>query len=98
MRAFAFFVQLLFWLLLIRLLLRLLGRFFRATPSPQPAPQPARRSAQVEDLVQDPVCHTHFPRSRAVVGRIGGRDELFCSAACRDAALAQARRAAEPAR
>jgi len=46
-----------------------------------------------EDLVLDRVCHTHVPRSGAVVARVAGREEHFCSAACRDKALAAVARA-----
>jgi hypothetical protein len=47
----------------------------------------------VEDLVLDRVCHAHFPRSSGVPARVDGLDELFCSAACRDKALAAVARA-----
>ncbi len=82
MRAIVFFVQLLLWLLIIRLLLRGLARLF-AHPEGKPA---AAQRAQSEDLVLDPVCRTHIPRSRAVFARIAGREEAFCSPECRDKA------------
>jgi len=45
------------------------------------------------ELVRDPVCNTYVPRARAVVARVGGRDEAFCSAACRDRAVSEMARA-----
>ncbi len=91
MRALAFFVQLLFWLMVIRLVLRGLARVFAGAPArPRPA---APSSQQIEDLVQDPVCLTYVPRSRVVSARIAGREEHFCSPACRDKALAAVARA-----
>lgn len=92
MRALAFFVQLLFWLMVIRLVLRWLSRLFAGAPArPRPAAPSSQR--QIEDLVQDPVCHTYVPRSRVVSARIAGREEHFCSPACRDKALAAVARA-----
>jgi hypothetical protein len=38
-------------------------------------------------MVRDRVCNTFVPRARALVATIGGRDEYFCSAACRDRAF-----------
>jgi YHS domain-containing protein len=91
MRAIVFFVQLLFWLMVIRLVLRGLARLFAGAPvRSRPAPAPPR---QIEDLVRDPVCHTHVPRSRAVSAMIAGREEHFCSADCRDKAKAAVARA-----
>ena len=77
-------------LLLIRLVLRALVLWLRA-PAPS-APGPAvRKTGAVQDLVRDQVCGTFVIREQAVRAVIGGREELFCSAACRDkAALARA--------
>ena len=87
-------LQLLFWLLLLRLVVRTVARAFSRAPD---RPRASGRSrAQVrapEDLVLDRVCHTHVPRSGAVVARVAGREEHFCSAACRDKALAAVARA-----
>jgi hypothetical protein len=41
-------------------------------------------------LVRDRVCNTFVPRERALRARVGGREEHFCSAACRDRARALA--------
>jgi hypothetical protein len=92
MRALAFLVQLLFWLLVVRFLVRGLARIVSGGGSrpDAPAPEPPRVA---EDLVFDRICRTYVPRSRALSARIEGRDELFCSAECRDKALAAGARA-----
>ena len=88
-------LQFLFWLLLLRLVVRTVARAFspgpgsrRATAGPQ---RPQVRAP--EDLVLDRVCRTHVPRSRALVAQVDGQEEHFCSAACRDKALAAVARA-----
>jgi hypothetical protein len=81
-------LQFLFWLLLLRLVVRTVARAFSPAGAP---PRPQVRAP--EDLVLDPVCHTHVPRSRALVARVDGREGHFCSAECRDKALASVARA-----
>ena len=72
--------------LLVLLLLRLLARFVAgAIRGYRGAPRPSAR-----ELVRDRVCNTFVARERALVASISGRDEHFCSAACRDRALAAA--------
>ncbi len=90
MRAIVFFLQLLFWLLVVRLLLRGLARLVSAGPGGKEPPRAARA---IEDLVLDRVCRTYVPRSRAISARVAGREELFCSEACRDKALTAVARA-----
>jgi hypothetical protein len=88
-------VQALVWLLLLRFVMRTIGSAFRSTPGRPVSPGPGPR-AQVkapEDLVLDRVCNTYVPRSRALRTRVAGREETFCSAACRDQALAAVTRA-----
>lgn len=97
MRAIVFLVELLLWLLIIRIVLRGLARLFapaaaRGRPAgSRPAARPT--APQVEDLVLDRVCRTYVPRSRAVTAHVAGREEVFCSTACRDKALAAVARA-----
>jgi hypothetical protein len=93
MRAAVFFVQLILWLLIIRLVLRGITGLFSRRPQPSRATGPAQPPRLVEDLVLDRMCHSHFPRSAGISARVAGREELFCSTACRDKALAEVARA-----
>jgi hypothetical protein len=87
-------LQFLFWLFLLRLVVRVVARAFSPASRPRATagPVPPRVRAP-EDLVLDRVCHTHVPRSRALLARVDGREEAFCSAECRDKALAAVARA-----
>ncbi len=88
-------LQFLFWLLVLRLVVRAVARAFSpgaGRPRAAAAPSPPEVRAP-EDLVLDRVCHTHVPRSRALVARVDGREEHFCSPACRDKARAAVARA-----
>lgn len=81
----------LFRVLLVLLVVRLLGRFVMAAvrgyrgqfEARAPGPRLASR-----ELVRDRVCNTFLARDRAVVATVSGEAEYFCSAACRDLALA----------
>jgi hypothetical protein len=88
-------LQFLFWLLLLRFVVRAVARALSPRPGrSRAASGPARGAVQApEDLVLDRVCHTHVPRSRALVARVEGHEEHFCSAECRDRALAAVARA-----
>ena len=46
------------------------------------------RSEPPTPLVRDRVCNTFLPRDRALTLVVEGREEHFCSAACRDRAAA----------
>jgi hypothetical protein len=89
-------LQFLFWLLMLRLVVRTVARAFSPGPPHRPRATADPKRPQVrapEDLVLDRVCRTHVPRSRALVARVDGREEHFCSADCRDKALAAVARA-----
>jgi len=86
-------VEFLLVILIVRIVLRgLAGMFAAAAPARRQAP-PSSPPRVIEDLVRDPVCNTFVPRSRALAARVDGRETLFCSAACRDRALAAVARA-----
>ncbi len=91
MRAIVFFVELLLWLLILRVVLRGLARLFGGSGVRKPAPP--KPPAVIEDLVLDRVCHTYVPRSQAVLAHLAGREQAFCSTACRDKALSAIARA-----
>lgn len=78
-------VQALVWLLLLRFVLRTLGAVLSRGGRARPKPRAQVRAP--EELVLDRVCHTYVPRSRAVAARVAGREEWFCSSACRERAL-----------
>jgi hypothetical protein len=88
-------LQFLFWLLVLRFVVRAVARVFSPGPArPRAAAPPAPPQVRPpEDLVLDRVCHTHVPRSTALVARVAGREEHFCSPACRDKAVAAVARA-----
>lgn len=89
-------VQALLWLLVLRFVLRTLASavgFTRVRPVVPPGPGPRPQVRAPEDLVLDRVCRTYVPRSRAILARVAGHEEAFCSAACRDQALAAVTRA-----
>jgi hypothetical protein len=68
----------------ILLVIRLVLRAFAAQ---RVGSGPTRPDGSGRDLVRDRVCNTFVPRDRALVARVAGREEFFCSAACRDRGL-----------
>lgn len=73
-------------LLIARFVLRGIARFLRASRGAVTPREPQR--APATDLIRDRVCNTFLPRDKAVRAIVAGREEHFCSAACRDKALA----------
>lgn len=77
-------------LVVLRFVARLMAHALRRASSP-PARRPAEAPPQAaEVLVRDRVCNTFVPKSRALHAVVGGHQEYFCSAACRDRAGARA--------
>lgn len=87
----ALLVRAAFLLILARLLMRFVGAVVEGYRGD--AGRRAPRQAGGAALVRDRVCNTFVPRERALKAEIAGREEHFCSAACRDKALLEARRA-----
>jgi hypothetical protein len=78
-------------LLLVLLVVRLVGRFVAAAVRGyrgQVAAAAAGPPLESRELVRDRMCNTFLARDRAMAATIAGEIEYFCSAACRDAALA----------
>jgi hypothetical protein len=78
-------------LLLVRFVLRGIAALARARRAPPAAPRP--KSEAATELIRDRVCNTFLPRERALAAIVAGREEHFCSAGCRDKALAAVSRA-----
>jgi len=78
-------------LFLIRFVLRVVGAWLRPRPGATPARPPV---APAQDLVRDRICNTFVARDRAITAVVSGREEHFCSSACRDKALLGLSRAA----
>jgi len=75
-------------LVLIRFAMRFVAAVvqgYRGVRNGESRPSAATTSAATT-LVRDRVCDTFLPRSRALVATIDGREEHFCSPACRDRA------------
>jgi hypothetical protein len=91
MRMLVNFLRFLAFLLLIRFVVRALALWLRPRPASTAARPPARL---VHDLVRDRVCNTFVARDRAVTAIVNGREEHFCSTACRDKGIFALPRAA----
>jgi len=92
-RGLLFVVQALFWLLVLRLLLRTIASAFAGSRPAAARRAEPRQVKAAQDLVLDRVCLTYVPLAGALTERVAGREEHFCSAACRDRALAEVARA-----
>ncbi|MFI5183977.1 MAG: hypothetical protein ACHQNV_06245 [Vicinamibacteria bacterium] len=79
-------------LVVVRMVLRGLAALSRDARPAAAGPRPSQ-GKPVSDLVRDRTCNTFLPRDRAVRAVISGREEHFCSDACRDRAMAAASRA-----
>ena len=74
--------------LVILLLIRFAMRFVAAVVQGyRGARDGESRPVAATTLVRDRVCDTFLPRSRALVATVAGREQHFCSPACRDRAL-----------
>ena len=76
------FVRFVIALFLVRIALRFVAGVIQGLREPPPA------GPSGVEMVRDRVCNTFLPRERAVTAVVGGREMHFCSAACRDRALA----------
>jgi hypothetical protein len=85
-------LRLVAFLVVVRLVLRALAGLSRGTTRPAAAGSRPGTKA-VADLVRDRICNTFLPRERAVSAMVSGREQHFCSEACRDRALTAASQA-----
>jgi YHS domain-containing protein len=42
----------------------------------------ADRQEELDEMIEDPVCHTFVPKRIAVIEQMGGREYWFCSKDC----------------
>ncbi|MGE0468008.1 MAG: hypothetical protein AB7L09_24860 [Nitrospira sp.] len=40
------------------------------------------RQEELDEMIEDPVCHTFVPKRIAVIEEMGGREYCFCSKEC----------------
>ena len=76
MSMLAILLRLVAVLFLLRLAVRFVANVLVGARDPGPG-----------ELVRDRVCNTFVPRERALRATVDGREEHFCSPACRDRAL-----------
>jgi hypothetical protein len=76
------FVRFVIALFLVRIAFRFVAGVIQGLREPAPA------GPSSVEMVRDRVCNTFLPRERAVTAVVGGREMHFCSASCRDRALA----------
>jgi hypothetical protein len=91
LRVLIFVVRVVAIFFVARMVLRVFAGLTRGPAPRRPGPGPRPKPA--EDLVRDRICNTFLPRDRALLARVGGQEEHFCSVACRDKALAGPSRA-----
>jgi YHS domain-containing protein len=84
----AYFLRVVLILFLLRIFFRFVGGLLRGLSGPAPR---ASGPPAAMPTVRDRVCNTFLPRERALVARIDGRDEYFCSEECRRKARRAAR-------
>lgn len=87
----AWLVRALVVLMLLRLALQFVAGLIRGLRGESRPARSGARAPKGGELVRDRVCNTFVPRVAALRATVAGREEHFCSAACRDKALAAAR-------
>lgn len=78
-------------LLIVRFVLRFVAAVIQGyTGGAERGRRGPTREVVATDMVRDRVCDTFLPRSRALVAVVDGREQHFCSPACRERARAHA--------
>jgi YHS domain-containing protein len=72
---------------LLIILYFLLRQMFRAFGSPNrdirgKSTEGADRQEELDEMIEDPVCHTFVPKRIAVIEEMGGQEYCFCSKEC----------------
>ena len=74
--------RLLLAIALLAFLYILLRQMFRGFKSQNVEKRLASDTLDLDQMIEDPVCHTFVPRQIAIIEHVGGRDYLFCSKEC----------------
>ncbi len=69
-------------LLLLTVLYFLLRQMFRGFKKQVVGSTTESSGPDLDQMIEDPVCHTFVPRQIAVIEHVGGRDYSFCSKEC----------------
>ena len=78
-------IRVLLTFILIVVVYQAVKTVFRAALSSYQGGEKRQQRIPGEEMVQDPQCRTYVVKDRALVRRVGGRTEHFCSASCADA-------------
>ena len=70
------------FIILIYLMYRIIKSIGQTKPVKNENYQFKASPVGVEDLIEDPVCHTYVPLSQAFRKEISGNDYYFCSKQC----------------
>lgn len=74
--------RLLLVIILLAVLYFLLRQMFRGFKNQSVEHRAESEGQDLDQMVEDPVCHTFVPKRIAVTETIGGRDYSFCSKDC----------------
>ena len=69
-------------LILLTLLYFLLRQMFRGFKNQSVDTKMKSDTPDLDQMIEDPVCHTFVPRQIAIIEHVGGRDYSFCSKEC----------------
>lgn len=68
--------------ILLTILYLLLKQMFRGFKNQHVESRLASDTPDLDQMIEDPVCHTFVPRQIAIIEHVGGRDYSFCSKEC----------------
>lgn len=75
-------IRIILFFLLVVAIYSFLGVFFRSPKDRSGGASRRSPGAFGEEMVRDPECGMHIPKSRAIVKRQKGRELYFCSTEC----------------
>ena len=83
-------VRIVMVLLVVRFVLRFVAAVIQGYTGGGERGRRPPREAAATDMVRDRVCDTFVPRARALMAVVDGREQHFCSPACRERARERA--------